>query len=858
MKRIIAIILAVTLIFSANSVCIFSNALTAKTINVKSYGANGADTKDDTDAFQKAFDIAKSGKVKLKIIVPKGNYYIGTPSGKSARALWIYSNTTLDLTSGAVLYRQKASPNTYIIEADGKSNITILGGTFNGNVANTKYAKGLVSLRTISNIKFQNINFKNYCGTHAVLLDGPIGLSVTGCSFSGFKLFTGSASDYKKQTSSSTYWSAEALHIDFVEPTSSSAGRTVKNVSVSGCKFNGVPSGVGTHHVYSSLVGDNIKIYNNTFTNCYFHCCNTSGFKNFEFYNNKATNTPTLIHSENTVGKVYKNTLNNSSLQVDSDTYNKVYKFGTGGFPIETLSGVDVRNAKTSSGINKINCSNVEIYNNSITVGNYYPAVTPKTNGIWSLYEAQINAHDNFITGAEYRGIYVDTGKATLTNNGITNCNIGIYLNETKGSSITDNKLISMANRGMHTLLCENTDITENYIQFVNSGRAITVEGAKGTNNINNNTVFDSTGHSIYVIGSQINEIDGNIISRQGKESFPITINKRDTDGSLSHVKEVNSNQFFGNSAPNRCIHITGDSEIDELSYNRSDMLMIYNERTISIPVHEDNDIYHVHTFDLPIVSTAHTDSFHSGYDEHTCSDPDCGFTFRDGYSYPIVHRYSKTVVAPTYFAAGYTLNECDDCGYTFKSDSKAKLTVPAVSGYKLLAVTANSMKVGWSKASGVDGYVVFLNNSGWKRYKKITSNATTSITIGKLSAGKNYPVIVKAYKTVDGKEVLSAKYSTFNIGTNPAKVSFSVSSPAKGTAKVSWKKVAGATGYVIYYKATAKAGWSKIGTAKSSATSFTKKSLKKGTRYFTVRAVKAYGGRTYQSAYAAKAVEIK
>ena len=67
-----------------------------------------------------------------------------------------------------------------------------------------------------------------------------------------------------------------------------------------------------------------------------------------------------------------------------------------------------------------------------------------------------------------------------------------------------------------------------------------------------------------------------------------------------------------------------------------------------------------------------------------------------------------------------------------------------------------------------------------------------------------------------------------------------------------------GAASYVIYYKATAKAGWSRIGTAKASATSFTKKGLKKGTRYFTVRAVRAYGGRTYQSSFVAKAAKIK
>lgn len=857
MRKIIASLLVISIILSAFSAFgVHSFALTAKTVNVKSYGANGADTKDDTDAFQKAFDLAKSGNVQLKVVVPKGNYYIGTPAGKSKRAVWIYSNTTIDLTSGAVIYRQKTSPNTYIFEAQGRQNITITGGTLNGNVANTKYAKGLMSLRTVNNVTLKNTTYKNYCGTHAVLIDGPIGLSVTGCSFSDFKLFTGSAADYKKQTSSSTYWSAEALHIDFVEPTSNSAGRTVKNVVVSGCKFNGVPSGLGTHHVYYSLIGDNIKFYNNTFTNCYYHCCNTSGFKNFEFYNNKATNTPTLIHSENTVGKVYNNTLNNKSLTVSDTKYNNVYKFGTGGFPLETLAGVDVRNAKTSSGINKTNCSNVEIYNNSIIVGNYYPAIeNNKTNGIWSLYEAQINAHDNYITGAGYRGVYVDTGKATLTNNGITDCNISVYLSKTNNSSLIDNKLISSADRGVHAFFCSNTNIIGNYINSVDKGRAITVEGAKCTNNVSENTILTSTGNAIYIVGSVVNEINSNIISNCSDRAIVLNMRSSDANSNsdlYSVVSQVNYNQFFSNRSV--CLYLTGNSKLTDYCHNVSDYAGI-SIAWGSIDNEEEND-YYTHNFEqLNIV--AHTDSLHSGYDEHVCTDPGCTFSYKDNYSYPVVHNCEKTVVEPTYFADGYVLNECRDCDYSSKTVTP-KLTVPAVTGYKLLAVTANAMKVGWNKVADADGYVVFLNNSGWKRYKVINNTNTTSITIGKLAAGKNYPVIVKAYKIVDEKEVLSAKYSAFSIGTNPAKVAFSVSSPAKGTAKLSWKKVTGATNYIIYYKATAKANWSRIGTAKSSATSFTKKGLKSGTRYFTVRAVKAYGGKTYQSSFAAKTAKIK
>ena len=42
-----------------------AGAAAVKTVNVTSYGANGSDSADDTDAFQKALDVAKGSSVPV-------------------------------------------------------------------------------------------------------------------------------------------------------------------------------------------------------------------------------------------------------------------------------------------------------------------------------------------------------------------------------------------------------------------------------------------------------------------------------------------------------------------------------------------------------------------------------------------------------------------------------------------------------------------------------------------------------------------------------------------------------------------------------------------------------------------------
>ena len=76
---------------------------------------------------------------------------------------------------------------------------------------------------------------------------------------------------------------------------------------------------------------------------------------------------------------------------------------------------------------------------------------------------------------------------------------------------------------------------------------------------------------------------------------------------------------------------------------------------------------------------------------------------------------------------------------------------------------------------------------------------------------------------------------------------------------KVSWNKIAGATGYTVYrmeYNSKTKkwSGWKKMGTAKAEKSNWTDKSAKKGVTYrYTVKAVNGKVGSTYKASGSVK-----
>ena len=814
----------------------------AKTIDISSYGAKGNDSVDDTIAFQKALDQAKNGSITIK--VPAGKYYIGAPSGKTPRSLKIYSNTTLILDDNAVLYRQKSTPDKYIMETEPntkQSNISISGGTWNGNVSNTKVAKGILSMDNSDNVKLSNIRFTNVCGTHFVLLNGIHGLCVDNCTFDGFKCFTDSLSNYTKQTSSTSYWSSEALHIDFIEKSSAFSGRACENVTVKNCTFKNVPSGVGTHHTYDYMTAQNIMIYNNTFTDCYYNCCNAYDFINFSFFDNTATKTPALLSGENVIGNIFNNKITARATEDYKNVSGNIYTLGIKSSDQTEISSIVIRNSST------YNTSNVNIFDNIINGSTKC--------GIYAYSNSKLNIHNNNISNIPYRGIYINTGNSNIYENIVSDSSDSIFVSGVSGSDITANIVSNAYGRAIVADNSNTVNIAENLIDKTNKyskfngtdylGRGVVLSACTGVNNVTGNYITNSVGEGIYSIGSNINKINQNTISSSSANA--IVINQ--LSGKPSSVASITANNIYNNSGYD--LYVTGNSSVTDYSSNVTSANSIKNNGTIKKC---QNNKQCSHSFNGWETKKEADCSF--GTETRQCSA--CKTTETRHTPSKSAHKYTSSVVKPTYLANGYTNHLCSVCGSSYKDSYKSKLVLGNVGGLNTAASTVRAVKITWNKVSGADGYVVYKYNPSTKKFARVKLTKSNAYYEGNLAAGTSYKYGVRAYKTVNGKEVLSPSCSQILTSTNPSVVSFSLKS-SSNKVTIKWNKLSGVTGYKIYYKTSANGKWVGLKTANNKTTSYTKTGLKKGkTYYFTVKAYRVVGGKTYNGSFVTKSVKVK
>ncbi|MGN1133126.1 MAG: fibronectin type III domain-containing protein [Oscillospiraceae bacterium] len=163
------------------------------------------------------------------------------------------------------------------------------------------------------------------------------------------------------------------------------------------------------------------------------------------------------------------------------------------------------------------------------------------------------------------------------------------------------------------------------------------------------------------------------------------------------------------------------------------------------------------------------------------------------------------------------------------------------------------SVKLTWSTVKDADGYYVYKYNTKTQKYEKFKTVKSNTFTFTNLAKGTTYKFAVKAY---NGKVVSQPIY--YSTSTNPATVNFNITSDSK-KATVKWSKVTGASGYKIYYKTSKNDSWKLLKTVNNKTTSYTKTGLAKGkTYYFTVKAYRTIGGKTYNGGYVTKSVRIK
>lgn len=287
MKKIISLLLALAVMFSLSltGTAAFAAEIEYSDIVIGDGELSENDrnaASDNAKVIQAALNEAKkaSDKNRYRIYFPKGKYYINT-------TLNIFSNTELYLDEETTLV-QDAPKGQNIVKAgdfsqkhilyNGFRNIKIDGGKwdmqFNGSCA--------MRFGHCTNLSIRNVNITNIMDAHHIEAAAVDTLSITDSTFTS-SLRRGSNS-------------CEAIQLDILHDSKHFPGfeefddTPNKNVTISGCTFSNLHSGIGTRSAVVSKYFDNVVIENNKFENIQEKAISCFNYKNSKIINNTFTN----------------------------------------------------------------------------------------------------------------------------------------------------------------------------------------------------------------------------------------------------------------------------------------------------------------------------------------------------------------------------------------------------------------------------------------------------------------------------------------------------------------------------------------------------------------------------------------
>ena len=128
---------------------------------------------------------------------------------------------------------------------------------------------------------------------------------------------------------------------------------------------------------------------------------------------------------------------------------------------------------------------------------------------------------------------------------------------------------------------------------------------------------------------------------------------------------------------------------------------------------------------------------------------------------------------------------------------------------------TTTSIKLNWSKSAGATGYRVYRYDTAKKKWVTVKKSTTSlSYTVKGLKVGTLYTFSVKPYYK-KGDTVIWGESKRWETATLPATPTVKATAGVK-SATLTWNKVSGATGYVIYYSPDANGKYTKVGSTKN------------------------------------------
>lgn len=227
--------------------------------------------------------------------------------------------------------------------------------------------------------------------------------------------------------------------------------------------------------------------------------------------------------------------------------------------------------------------------------------------------------------------------------------------------------------------------------------------------------------------------------------------------------------------------------------------------------------------------------------------------------------KFNSTVSAPTTpTRAGYIFN-----GWYTAASGGSKVSFPyQVKGNATLyaqwtsfagltpsnvsakAVNYNTIQLKWNTVQGANGYRIYRATTLKGTYSLVAATSALSYTNYNLCTGTAYYYKVMAYQTV-GNTVTNSKYSSV-ASARPVLATPISAKAAKYTAtsaKISWNRVSGASGYTVYRATSARGKYSTV--TSTASTSFKNSGLSRGkTYYYKIAAYRMVGSTKVYSGF--------
>lgn len=479
-------------------------------------------------------------------------------------AMMVYSNTTITVKDGVTISLNRDSNMLHVGDYDDENagyyykNITINGGTWNGK----NHEATLFKAAHCENFSMNHVTLQNVKDNHMMEVAALKGLNVTNCTFQNQTL----ATDAK-------VLAYEAIQLDITVEGHFGGYRNedlpVEDVKITGCTFDNVPRGVGSHTGILNHPIKNVTIDKCSFTNIKSCAIQLVDAEQVTITNNKIASAPrgitvyssvfgnqdvfpaTAIDANSTTSTKYETPNQDMKIVItDNEIVNSstdpYAKYGDGGI---CVSGQKLeKDAKNENNLplGDYYISGVTIKNNKIQSKGYGIKVADARNTVVENNTMNYTAEN---PGQGEYGLSIRDGcdGCTFQNNTMNGFGVGAYVTECASADILSNTIQNMKKHGIQVSSGNAGKIANNTIEkpdttgiiIFSNGNADSVTANKivapgkygiavdikcKVPDVTENEISDAM-NGIYIRGGKVSNIQNNNIS--GSRKYGIGIDNK-------------------------------------------------------------------------------------------------------------------------------------------------------------------------------------------------------------------------------------------------------------------------------------------------------------------------------------------